>query len=134
MYIITVDYFTMLHLWHLYRYIFFIWKHYFLKFFHLFIIPVVASSSISSACFVDVVFFVIDMSSGTHYNIVYDILLQILLSFFMTCKLYVKFVLIHLSIFSYVKMIFNIYLLHIWQFFSYVQMDIFLQMHFVYSY
>ena len=54
----------MLHLWHLYRYIFFIWKHYFLNFFHMFITSVVASSSISSVWFIDVVFFVIDMSSG----------------------------------------------------------------------
>ena len=104
------------------------------KFFHMFIIPVVASSSISSVWFVDVVFFVIDMSSGLTTTLYMIFCYKFYYDFFMTCKLYVKFVLIHLSIFSYVKMIFDIYLLHIWQFFSYVQMDIFIQMHFVYSF
>ena len=80
----------------------------------MFIIPVVPSSSISSVSFVDAFFFLKDMSSGLTttlymifcYKFYYDF-------FFMTCKLYVKFVLIHLYIFSYVKMVFDIYFLHI---------------------
>ena len=79
----------------------------------MFIIPVVASSSISSVWFVDVVFFVIDMSSGLTTTLYMIFCYKFYYDFFMTCKLYVKFVLIHISIFSYVKMIFDIYLLHI---------------------
>ena len=134
MYMITVDYFTMLHLWHLYRYIFFIWKHYFIIFFP-YVYHTCYSIFFHYICLVcrccllyhRYVFW-------THYNIIDYILLQILWWFFMTCKVYVKFVSIHLSIFSYVKMIFDRYLSHICQFFSYVKMDIFIQMHSVYSF
>ena len=76
----------------------------------MFIIPVLASSSISSVWFVDV-FFVIDMSSGLTTTLYMIFCYKIYYDFFMTCKLYVKFVLMHLSIFSCVKMIFDIYLL-----------------------
>ena len=64
MYMITVDYFMLLYLWHLYRYIFFHLKHYFLIFFHMFIIPVVPSSSTLSVSFVDSFFSIKHMSSG----------------------------------------------------------------------
>ena len=79
----------------------------------MFIIPVVPSSSISSVCFVDVVFFLIDMSSGLTTTLFMIFCYKFYYVFFMTCKLYVKFELIHLYIFSYVKMVFDIYFLHI---------------------
>ena len=77
----------------------------------MFIIPVVASSSISSVSFVDAFFFLKDMSSGLTTILYMIFCYKFYYDFFMKCKLYVKFVLIHLYIFSYVKMVFNIYFL-----------------------
>ena len=76
----------------------------------MFIIPVVASSSITSVWFVDVVFFIIDMSSRLTTTLQIIFCYKFYHDFFMTCKVYVKFVSIHLSVFSYVKMIFYRYL------------------------
>ena len=75
----------------------------------MFIIPVVPSSSISSVSFVDALFFLKDMSSGLTTTLYMIFCYKFYYDFFMTCKLYVKVVLIHLYIFSYVKMVFDIY-------------------------
>ena len=84
----------------------------------MFIIPVVPPSSISSLSFVDAFFFLKDTSSGLTTTLYMIFCYKFYYDFFLTCKLYVKFALIHLYIFSYMKMIFDIYFLHIWQFFS----------------
>ena len=76
----------------------------------MFVIPVVASSSITSVQFVDIVFFIVDMSSGFTTTLQIIFCYKFYYAFFMTYKVYLKLVSIHLSISSYVKMIFYRYL------------------------
>ena len=78
----------------------------------MFIIPVVPSSSISSVSFVDAFFFLKDMSSGLTTTLYMIFYYKFYYDFFMTCKLYAKFVLLHLYMLPYVKMVFDIYFLH----------------------
>ena len=78
----------------------------------MFIIPVVPSSLSSSVFFLHPFCSLTCMSSGLTTTLYMIFCFKFYYDFFMACKLYVKFVLIHLYIFSYVKMVFDIYSLH----------------------
>ena len=131
---ITVDYSATFHVWCIYRFIFFIWIHYF-EFFTYVCLTWCSILWYCSCWVVTHCIFYAGCSLLIHCNISYHIVLQILLCLFFWHKMYIYY--IYEYIYIYVSMwewYFYRYLWHICQFFTYLMINIFTHMYCISSF
>ena len=112
MYMITVDHSTIFHFWHLYRYIFFIWNHYFINF--PYVCHAYCSIFFHYMCFFCKCVFLVDMSSGFTttlqiifcYKFYYDFLRHISYISIMYPYIYLYFSYVRMILFRYLSIFF----------------------------